>query len=103
MRNKQTDNSVYKSYESMGSESPVNGIISEVAPDFNFSNVRIDERRMPVIPVRNMVLFPFITVPMAVNDSDTLDVLELAHRNNQAVLALSVKENPDKITGKDLY
>ncbi len=87
----------------MGSESPVNGIISEVAPDFNFSNVRIDERRMPVIPVRNMVLFPFITVPMAVNDSDTLDVLELAHRNNQAVLALSVKENPDKITGKDLY
>ncbi|MDE6637260.1 MAG: LON peptidase substrate-binding domain-containing protein, partial [Muribaculaceae bacterium] len=87
----------------MNTASPVNGIMSEVAPDFDFSNVRINEKNMPVIPVRNMVLFPFITVPLAVHDADTLDVLSLAQKNNEAVVALTVKEHTEKITRKDLF
>ena len=82
---KHTDKTAFQSYESMNTASPVNGIMSEVAPDFDFSNVRINEKNMPVIPVRNMVLFPFITVPLAVHDADTLDVLSLAQKNNEAV------------------
>ncbi|MDE6695899.1 MAG: endopeptidase La [Muribaculaceae bacterium] len=87
----------------MNTASPVNGIMSEVAPDFDFSHVRINEKNMPVVPVRNMVLFPFITVPLAVHDSDTLDVLSLAQKNNEAVVALTVKEHTEKITRKDLF
>ncbi len=100
---KHTDNTAFQSYESMNTASPVNGIMSEVAPDFDFSHVRINEKNMPVVPVRNMVLFPFITVPLAVHDSDTLDVLSLAQKNNEAVVALTVKEHTEKITRKDLF
>lgn len=100
---KHIDNTDYQTYESMNTASPVNGIMSEVAPDFDFSNVRINEKSMPVVPVRNMVLFPFITVPLAVHDADTLDVLSLAQKNNEAVVTLTVKEHTEKITRKDLY
>ncbi|MDE6017959.1 MAG: endopeptidase La [Muribaculaceae bacterium] len=103
MTMKHTDNKAYKTYESMNTASPLNGIISEVTPDFDFSNVIINEKNMPVVPVRNMVLFPFITVPLAVNDAATLDVLNLAHKNNEAILTLTVKDNNEKITKKDLY
>lgn len=87
----------------MSGASPVNGIMSEVAPDFNFSNSIINERRMPVIPVRHLVMFPFITVPLSVTDTETLDTLELAHRNQEAVLAVTVKTDSETITPKDLY
>lgn len=87
----------------MSTASPVNGIMSEVAPDFNFSNAVVNERHMPVVPVRNMVLFPFITVPLSVSDSQVLDVLDLAHRNQEAVVALTVKEDEENVTAKSLY
>ncbi|MDE7409322.1 MAG: endopeptidase La [Muribaculaceae bacterium] len=87
----------------MSAVNPVNGIMSEVAPDFNFGNAVINERNMPVVPVRNIVLFPFITVPLSVTDPGTLDVLSLAHKNQEAVIALTVKPETENITGKDLH
>lgn len=103
MRPKRTINNAFESYESMSSPSPVNGIMSEVGPDFNFGSAKINERHMPVIPVRGMVLFPFITVPLSVTDSNVLDILDLANKNNEAVLALTVKKDEKEITSKDLY
>ncbi len=103
MSYKQTDYKAYNSYESMSEANPVNGIMSEVTPDFNFDNIRINERHMPVVPMRNMVLFPFITVPLSVRDSSVLDILDMAFKNQEAVLALTVKGDGEKITAKDLY
>ncbi|MDE5996586.1 MAG: endopeptidase La, partial [Muribaculaceae bacterium] len=103
MSHKQTDYKTYKSYESMSTANPVNGIMSEVAPDFNFDNTIINERHIPVVPVRNIVLFPFITVPLSVTDHTVLDVLDMAQKNHEAVLALTVKNNVEKLTTKDLY
>lgn len=103
MSYKQTDYNTYRNYESMSAVNPVNGIMSEVAPDFNFSNAVINERRMPVVPVRNIVLFPFITVPLSVTDAEVLDILSLAHKNQEAVLALTVKPDTESITAKSLY
>lgn len=103
MSSKQTDYNTYRNYESMSTVNPVNGIMSEVAPDFNFGNAVINERRMPVVPVRNIVLFPFITVPLSVTDPEVLDVLSLAHKNQEAVITLTVKPDPENITTKDLY
>lgn len=82
---------------------PVNGIMSEVAPDFNFNNCKIDDRNMQVIPVRGMVMYPFITVPMAVPDPETLVSLDRACTNQEAVIAITVKNDNEKITPKDLY
>ncbi len=103
MSYKQSNNNIYRNYESMSAVNPVNGIMSEVAPDFNFGNAVINERNMPVVPVRNIVLFPFITVPLSVTDPGTLDVLSLAHKNQEAVIALTVKPETENITGKDLH
>lgn len=103
MSYKKTEHNTYNSYESMSAVNPVNGIMSEVAPDFNFGNAKIDERHMPVVPVSNMVLFPFLTVPLSVTQSEILDVLSLAQKNQEAVVALTVKEGAEKITSKDLY
>lgn len=103
MSYKQPEHNAYRSYEYMSATTPVNGIMSEVAPDFNFENVVINERRMPVVPVRNIVLFPFITVPLSVNDAEVLDILNLAHKNQEAVITLTVKPDVENITSKDLY
>ncbi|MDE6548748.1 MAG: endopeptidase La, partial [Muribaculaceae bacterium] len=103
MSQKQTEYKTYKSYESMSTANPVNGIMSEVAPDFNFGNAVVNERHMPVVPVRNIVLFPFITVPLSVTDASVLDVLDMAHKNHEAVLALTVKNDSEKLSTKDLY
>lgn len=87
----------------MSTVNPVNGIMAEVAPDFDFSNIVIDERRMPVVPVRNIVLFPFITVPLSVTDTTVLEVLDMAQKNHEAILTLTVKNDVEKISSKDLY
>lgn len=103
MSHKQSDYNTYRNYESMSTVNPVNGIMSEVAPDFNFGNAVINERRMPVVPVRNIVLYPFITVPLSVTDPDVLDVVNLAHKNQEAVITLTVHPETESITTKDLY
>ncbi|MDE6290478.1 MAG: endopeptidase La [Muribaculaceae bacterium] len=103
MSYKQSDYNTYRNYESMSAVNPVNGIMSEVAPDFNFSNAVINERRMPVVPVRNIVLFPFITVPLSVTDPEVLDVLSLAHKNQEAVITLTVMPDTENVSVKDLY
>lgn len=87
----------------MSAVNPVNGIMSEVAPDFNFGNTVINDRRMPVVPVRNIVLFPFITVPLSVTDPAILDVIDLAHKNQEAVLVLTVHPDTEGLTTADLY
>ncbi|MDE6379028.1 MAG: LON peptidase substrate-binding domain-containing protein, partial [Muribaculaceae bacterium] len=102
MSYKQSDYNTYRNYESMSRVNPVNGIMSEVASDFNFGNAVINEHDMPVVPVRNIVLFPFITVPLSVSEPEVLDTLSLAHKNQEAVIALSVKENVETVTAKDL-
>lgn len=103
MSHKQPEYKTYRNYESMSRVNPVNGIMSEVAPDFNFGNTVINEQDMPVVTVRNIVLFPFITVPLSVSEPEILDILSLAHKNQEAVIALTVKEEAEAITEKDLF
>ena len=103
MGNRNSENNAYESYEAMSATNPVNGIISEVDADFNFNNTRLDEDHIAVIPVRDMVFFPFITVPLSVRDSDTLDALDQACQNHEAVLVLTVEGDPDTVTSKNLY
>ncbi|MDE7419995.1 MAG: endopeptidase La, partial [Muribaculaceae bacterium] len=103
MSQKQNEYKTYNNYESMSTANPVNGIMSEVAPDFDFGNIVINERRMPIVPVRNIVMFPFITVPLSVTDPSVLDVLDMAQKNNEAVLSLTVRSDNEKLTSKDFY
>lgn len=103
MANKQAEQTAYESFESMSTAVPVNGIMSEVTPDYNFNDTHIDEKHIPVLPVRDIVMFPFITVPLAVRDTETLSILEQAFQTNEAVLALTVASDLESVTANDLY
>lgn len=103
MAKKETEQTVYESFESMSTAVPVNGIMSEVTSDFNFNDSHIDERHIPVLPVRDIVMFPFITVPLSVRDAETLSVLESAYQNNEAIIALTVISDFEVFTVNDLY
>lgn len=100
---KQTMESIYERYESMSNVNPVNGIMSEVSSEIDLSDIKLNTRRIVVIPVHDLVAFPFITIPLTVTDSKILDKLSRAHNNNEAVLMLTVKNNNQEITSKDLF
>lgn len=103
MGSRNIKDSAYERFESMSSIPSGNGLMAEVSADFDFSNVNINDRRMPVVPVRDIVIFPFLTVNINVSNASVLDTLDRAHENNEAVLALTVKNDTDTITSKDLY
>lgn len=102
-RKRNYDISPESSYEAMNTSGPVNGLITEVTSDFDFNNISFDNHRVPVIPMRNMVIFPFITVPISVTDSKVLDVLSRAGSNNQAVLCVTMRNNNESARPEDLY
>lgn len=103
MGSRNIKDTAYERFETMSSIHPGDGVMAEVSADFDFSNVNINDRRMPVVPVRDIVIFPFLTVNINVSNASVLDTLDRAHENNEAVLALTVKNDADTITSKDLY
>nr|MDE6341409.1 endopeptidase La [Muribaculaceae bacterium] len=102
-RKRNYENTLENSYEAMNTDRPVNGFITEVTSDFDFSDVNFDEHKVPVIPLRDMVIFPFITMPMPVTDSKVLDILSHANSNRQAVMCVAVRNNAEVIRPEDLY
>ncbi len=59
---------------------------------------------LPVLPLRNMVLFPGIVIPVAIERSFSLDVIRQA-RENDAFIGVVCQNNPatDRPLEKDLY
>lgn len=87
----------------MNSASYLNGLITEVSPDFNFNVYSIDAKDMPVVPLRDTVVFPFLNIPITVRDSDVLDILDRAQRSGEAVLAVGVRDDAENVRSEDLY
>ncbi len=60
---------------------------------------------LPVLPLRELVLFPGITVPIAVGRSGTLKAIEAAKANGDEplVLAVTQRKNTTKVTSDGLY
>lgn len=81
--------------------------------DENFSIVANEEKQtkeekaqeiFPILPVRNMVMFPKVVIPITAGREKSIKLLEEAQKNGQLIGILSQKlshqENP---TEKDLY
>ena len=60
---------------------------------------------LPVLPLRELVLFPGITVPIAVGRAGTLKAIEAARSSggDPLVLAVTQRKNTTKVTPDELY
>lgn len=70
----------------------LNGIVSEVGPDFKFDEFRFSDSRVPVVPLRELVPFPCLVVPLPVGRPASLQILEHAMHNKEAVLFVCQKD-----------
>ncbi len=60
--------------------------------------------KLPVLPLRDIVLFPGITVPIAVGRKSTLSTIETAQaQENPIVFAVSQREDTEEVTPEGLY
>lgn len=87
----------------------MNDSFSIVAEEINLSEfIDIspdnDQTEFPILPVRNMVMFPKVVIPITAGREMSIKLLEEAQKNNQFIGILSQRnssiENP---TEKDLY
>ena len=62
-----------------------------------------DPITLPVLPLRDSVIFPGITLPIAAGRSATLRALEAAGAGSKQVLAVAQRENLDHVTPEGLY
>ncbi len=62
-----------------------------------------ERQKLPVLPLRGTVLFPLITVPIAVGRPGTLRAIEAATKAGGLVFAVSQTENDDEPTPGGLY
>ena len=59
---------------------------------------------LPVLPLRELVLFPGVSMPIAVGRSGTLKAIEAARTSeDQLVLAVTQRQNTNKVTPDGLY
>ena len=59
---------------------------------------------LPVLPLRELVLFPGVSMPIAVGRSGTLKAIEAARTSeDQLVLAITQRQNTNKVTPDGLY
>lgn len=87
----------------MNAAYPSNGLVTEVTPDFDFSQYNIDENDIPVLPLSDMVAFPFLNIAVTIEDSDVLDLVERAFNNREALLLVGVKRKAETYLPEDLY
>jgi ATP-dependent Lon protease len=62
-----------------------------------------ERQTLPVIPLRGTVVFPGVTVPIAVGREATLRAVEAAAKGDQRVFAVAQRENTDKPDAHDLH
>ncbi len=68
-------------------------------------NAASDQRSLPVFPLRNTPLFPYVLAPFSAGRSASLKALEeaLAEREKQIVVSAQLDPTEDAPTGRDLY
>ncbi|MEM8960658.1 MAG: endopeptidase La [Acidobacteriota bacterium] len=60
-------------------------------------------RTLPVLPLRDLVLFPAITMPIAAGRAATLRAIEAAQKGDGLIFAATQRQNTDNVTAEGLY
>ncbi|OGM97513.1 MAG: endopeptidase La [Candidatus Yanofskybacteria bacterium RIFCSPHIGHO2_01_FULL_41_21] len=70
--------------------------------EFKINNIIIPEE-LPVIALKNTVLFPKIVIPIIIQRPKSIGALEFAQTHNRLVLFVTQKNSEDDITRNDLF
>src|SRR6478672_5516652 len=62
-----------------------------------------ERQTLPVLPLRGTVIFPGLTVPIAVGRPGTVRAIEAAMKGDSLVFAVAQRENADEPTAEQLY
>ena len=72
--------------------------------DFNETEENKEQKIFPILPVRNMVMFPKVVIPITAGREMSIKLLEEAQRNNEFIGILCQNNSTiDQPTFKDLY
>ena len=70
--------------------------------EFKINNIIIPEE-LPVIALKNTVLFPKIVIPIIIQRSKSIGALEFAQAHNRLVLFVTQRNSEDDISRSDLF
>ncbi len=70
--------------------------------EFKINNIIIPEE-LPVIALKNTVLFPKLVIPIIIQRPKSISALEFAQTHNRLVLFMTQKNSEDDISANDLY
>jgi len=70
--------------------------------EFKINNIIIPEE-LPVIALKNTVLFPKLVIPIIIQRSKSIGALEFAQAHNRLVLFVTQKNSEDDISRNDLF
>ena len=96
-------------FENMNFEEMLDEGLGIIAEEINFSDIDNEENHQsqdlfPILPVRNMVMFPKVVIPITAGREMSIRLLEEAQKNNEFIGIVSQNnssiENP---TENDLY
>ncbi len=70
----------------------IGGLVSELSPDFPLENYNLKFSSLPVLPVRDLVPFPYMVVPITVGREKSLALLEDTIAKNGGLMVVAQKD-----------
>ena len=96
-------------FENMNFEEMLDEGLGIIAEEINFSDIDNEENHQsqdlfPILPVRNMVMFPSVVTPITAGREKSKKLMEDAHKENKFIGIICQKNpNEENPTEKDLY
>ncbi len=79
-------------------------IFTEIELDNNFDNIEIDEKNIPILALRNMVMFPTVALPVSVGRDKSLRLIKEAYKKKKLIgVVTQINEELEDPDFKDLY
>ena len=79
-------------------------IFAEVSSPIDESDLKLDTQDLPILTLRNMVLFPGVAMPVLVGRTKTLRLVKAAQRNHSLIgVSCQVDADVENPSVEDLY
>lgn len=80
----------------------LSGMVSDVKEDFNFDDYKFSDKSMAVIPLRDLVPFPFLFIPVPLRDEESYKIYKEFQEKKQAVFLGIPKDDKVEVDAEDL-
>lgn len=90
----------YKKLQGVFTKKPMNLLMPDKTIVESFDN----EKMFPLLPLRNVVVFPFMVIPLLIGRARSIKALEAAMSMDKKILLITQRSSSqEEPTGKDLY